>query len=89
MALHEKVIDVAKAYRTYHLSYRAAFRFDKRAEFPRITRPTLAACGEGDMLLQWHAEYAALIPEAEARVIPSVTARPDEAAAALLRFLDA
>ena len=87
--LHEKVIDVAKAYRTYHLSYRAAFRFDKRAEFPRITRPTLAACGEGDMLLQWHAEYAALIPEAEAWVIPSVTARPDEAAAALLRFLDA
>ena len=48
-----------------------------------------SACGEGDMLLQWHAEYAALIPEAEARVIPSVTARPDEAAAALLRFLDA
>lgn len=86
--LHDKVIDVAKAYRTYHLSYRAAFRFDKRAQFPRITRPTLAACAEGDMLQRWHDEYAALIPGAEQALIPSVHARPEAAAKALLAFFD-
>jgi len=86
--LHDKVIDVAKAYRTYHLSYRAAFRFDKRREFPRIAVPTLAACAEGDMLAEWHDEFAALIPGAEKAVIPSVYARPEAAAAALLRFFN-
>lgn len=86
--LHEKVIDVAKAYRSYHLSYRAAFRFDKRAEFPRISCPTLAACAEGDMLQQWHKEYAALIPGAEQQVIPSIHLQPEAAAEALLKFFD-
>ncbi|SLN71373.1 alpha/beta fold hydrolase [Oceanibacterium hippocampi] len=84
--LHDKVVDVAKAYRTYHLSYRAAFRFDKRREFARIAVPTLAACAEGDMLAQWHDEYAALIPGSVKATIPSVYASPGAAAEALLAF---
>jgi pimeloyl-ACP methyl ester carboxylesterase len=84
--LHDKVIDVAKAYQTYHLSYRAAFRYDKRREFPKIAVPTLAACAEGDMLEEWHDEFAALIPGAEKAVIPSVHANPEAAATALLAF---
>lgn len=84
--LHDKVIDLAKAYQTYHLSYRAAFRYDKRAAFARIPCPTLAACAKGDMLKQWHAEYAALIPGALMREIPSVFSEPEPAAQALLDF---
>jgi pimeloyl-ACP methyl ester carboxylesterase len=86
--LHDKVIDVAKAYQTYHLSYRAAFRFDKRVEFPKIAVPTWAACASGDMLEEWHSECAALIPGARKALIPSVHARPQAAAAALRAFFD-
>jgi len=87
--LHDKVLDVLKAIETYHLSYRAAFRYDKRAQFKRIKVPTMAACAQNDMLAQWHDEFAALIPGSVKAVIPSVTTDPNGAAAAIARFLDA
>jgi pimeloyl-ACP methyl ester carboxylesterase len=86
--LHDKVLDVLKAITTYHLSYRAAFRYDKRAQFRRIRVPTLAACAANDMLAQWHDEFAALIPGAVKATIPPVTVDPAGAAAAIGRFLD-
>jgi pimeloyl-ACP methyl ester carboxylesterase len=86
--LHDKVLDVLKAIGTYHLSYRAAFRYDKRAQFRRIGVPTMAACAATDMLAQWHDEFAALIPGAVKAVIPAVTTDPAGAAAAIGRFLD-
>lgn len=85
--LHDKVMDVLKAIETYHLSYRAAFRFDKRRHFPLIRVPTLAACAENDMLSRWHDEFAGLIPNAVKAVIPPVTTDPDRAAAAIEQFL--
>lgn len=84
--LHGKVIDVLKAIETYHLSYRAAFRFDKRERFGEIRVPTMAACAASDMLAKWHDELAALIPGSVKTVIPSVTADPAGAAAVLREF---
>lgn len=86
--LHDKVLDVLKAITTYHLSYRAAFRYDKRAQFKRIRVPTMAACAANDMLAQWHDEFAALIPGSFKATIPPVTVDPAGAAAAMVRFLD-
>ncbi|MEO8560312.1 MAG: alpha/beta hydrolase [Rhodospirillales bacterium] len=86
--LHDKVMDVLKAITTYHLSYRAAFRYDKRQRFALIRVPTMAACAASDMLAQFHDEFAALIPGAVKAVIPAVTADPVGAAAAIGRFLD-
>jgi pimeloyl-ACP methyl ester carboxylesterase len=86
--LHDKVLDVLKAIGTYHLSYRAAFRYDKRAQFRRIRVPTMAACAATDMLAQWHDEFAGLIPGAVKVVIPAVTTDPAGAAAAMAKFLD-
>lgn len=88
-ALHDKVMDVLKAIETYHLSYRAAFRFDKRRHFPLIRVPTMAACAENDMLARWHDEFAGLIPGAVKVVTPPVTTDPEGAAAAIERFLQA
>jgi pimeloyl-ACP methyl ester carboxylesterase len=86
--LHDKVMDVLKAITTYHMSYRAAFRYDKRQRFTLIRVPTMAACAASDMLAQWHDEFAALIPGAVKTVIPAVTVDPVGAAAAIGRFLD-
>jgi pimeloyl-ACP methyl ester carboxylesterase len=85
--LHGKFVDVLKAIETYHLSYRAAFRFDKRKRFPEIPVRTLAVCAENDMLSQWHDEFAALIPGAIKAVIPSVTTDAASAAKIFDDFL--
>jgi pimeloyl-ACP methyl ester carboxylesterase len=86
-ALHDKVLDVLKAINTYHLSYRAAFRFDKRSRFPLIKVPTLALCAADDMLAQWHDEFAALIPDSVKAVVPGIAVDPDATAEVIERFL--
>lgn len=90
-ALHEKVVEVLKALTTYHKSYRAAFGNDKRARFPLLRVPTLAACARTDMLARMFDEFAALIPHAD-RALTAGIATPealDETVAAFTRFLDA
>ena len=87
--LHDKVVDVLKAIGTYHLSYQAAFRYDKRKRLPLIRAPTMAACASSDMLARWHDEFAALIPGAIKTTTPSVITDPADAAAEMARFLDA
>lgn len=86
-ALHDKVLDVLKAITTYHLSYRAAFRFDKRSRFPLVKVPTLAVCAADDMLAQWHDEFAALITGAVKAVVPGTAADPIATAEVIERFL--
>jgi len=87
--LHDKVVEVLKAARTYHLSYRAALAYDKRARLPLVDRPTLLTCAEDDMLLEYFEAVAALMPAARRRITPG-TATPERAeatAAAMLDFL--
>jgi pimeloyl-ACP methyl ester carboxylesterase len=90
-ALHEKVVEVLKALTSYHKSYRAAFAYDKRARFPLLRVPTLAACARTDMLAPMFNEFAALIPHAECALTPGIATREAlaETVAAYGRFLDA
>ena len=65
-ALHDVVVEVLKAVRTYHLSYRAAFRHPKRERLPLVTVPTLVVSSPSDMLHGFFGDVAALVPGAVA-----------------------
>jgi pimeloyl-ACP methyl ester carboxylesterase len=89
-ALHEKLVELLKAITTYHRSYRAAIANDKRARFPLIRVPTLAACARTDMLAGMFEEFCALIPHAERALTPGI-GTPEalaETVAVFARFLD-
>jgi pimeloyl-ACP methyl ester carboxylesterase len=88
--LHEKVVEVLKAVRSYHHSYRAAFAYDKRARLPLVRVRTLLACAQDDMLLEYHDTAAALMPSARQLVTPGIATpeRAEATAAVLLDFLD-
>ena len=62
--LHDQVMDVLKAIRTYHLSYRAALGYEKRRRLPLVGVPTLVTAGDSDMLRLYTEEAAGLIPGA-------------------------
>ncbi|CAN5889589.1 hypothetical protein BH11PSE13_BH11PSE13_42820 [soil metagenome] len=68
--LHDKVVEVLKAARTYHLSYRAAIGYDKSERLPLVKVPTLLACARTDMLHVYFDRVRALMPEA----MPTTTA---------------
>ncbi len=89
-ALHDKVVEVLKAVRTYHLSYRAAIGYDKRPRLPLVTTPTLLACARNDMLLRYLDGVRALMPRAETLVTPGLAteAAAAETIRAMSAFLD-
>lgn len=62
--LHEFVVEVLKAMRSYHHSYRAAFRHPKRDRLPLIGVPTLVVCSPSDMLREYFEDVVALVPGA-------------------------
>jgi len=66
--LHDKVVEVLKAARTYHLSYRAAIAYDKEPRLPLVKVPTLLACARTDMFLEYFERVKALLPAARAVV---------------------
>jgi pimeloyl-ACP methyl ester carboxylesterase len=66
--LHDKAVEVLKAARTFHLSYRAAIAYDKAPRLPLIKVPTLLACARTDMLLEYFERVKALLPAARAVV---------------------
>lgn len=88
---HDFVVEVMKAMRTYHRSYRAAFRHPKRARLPLLRLPVLVACSPSDMLRQYHDEVAALVPGARRAELPAWSDPEFEAgtAAVIEAFLDA
>jgi len=73
--LHDKAVEVMKAARTYHLSYRAAIAYDKEARLPLVRVPTLLACARNDMLLEYFERVKALMPLAESAVTENPAAR--------------
>jgi pimeloyl-ACP methyl ester carboxylesterase len=89
-ALHDKYVEVIKAYRSFRGSYRAAFLFDKRSRLPRLAVPTLAVCARDDMLFRYLDELGRLIPGGLCREIPGVgsAAAVAETAARIGAFLD-
>ena len=60
--LHGMSVDVLESLSTYHLSYNAAFRFDKEACFKGIDCPTLIASDKEDMLFKYFPKLRTLIP---------------------------
>ena len=89
-ALHEKFVEVGKAARTYHLSYRAAIAYQKEERLPLVRAPTLLCCAVGDMLLAYFDRVAALMPAAERMITPgySDVASLHETVSGMLGFLD-
>ncbi|WP_019516925.1 alpha/beta hydrolase [Sphingomonas sp. Mn802worker] len=87
--IHAWVVEVLKANETYHLNYRAAFKWDAEARLPLLTRPTLLIAGENDPLLDSTAALAAFVPDQRYVALPRFDA-PDFAAtraAAIRGFL--
>jgi pimeloyl-ACP methyl ester carboxylesterase len=88
--LHDKLVEVLKACRTYHLSYRAAIAYRKEERLPLLRTPTLLVCAGNDMLLPYLAGVAKLVPGALVRQTPGVAnqALAEETAAVMTGFLD-
>jgi pimeloyl-ACP methyl ester carboxylesterase len=63
-ALHDKLVEVLKAARTFHLPYRAALGHDKRARLPLVRVPTLLTCAADDMLYEYLDALRLLMPQA-------------------------
>lgn len=89
-ALHEMVLEVLKGLRSYHQSYRAAFRHPKRERLAMLRVPTLACCPGNDMLRPHLDEMASLIPGAtKAELSDNATSAECEASARVIaEFLD-
>jgi pimeloyl-ACP methyl ester carboxylesterase len=88
--LHDKAVEVLKAYRTYHLSYRAAIAYDKAARLPKVAVPMLLACARNDMLVRYFDQVAALLPDAQRVMTPGLLspAAAAETVALMTQFLD-
>jgi pimeloyl-ACP methyl ester carboxylesterase len=84
-ALHEKVVEVLKAATTYHLSYRAAIGYDKAPRLPLVRVPTLLACAEQDMFMEYFERVQALMPTARP-VVTRGTGSPEAIAATASLF---
>jgi pimeloyl-ACP methyl ester carboxylesterase len=87
---HDFVVEVLKAMRTYHRSYRAAFRHPKRDSLVKLKLPVLVLTSPSDMLDSYAAEVASLIPGAQRAATPRWGA-PDfhaATAATIAEFLD-
>jgi pimeloyl-ACP methyl ester carboxylesterase len=69
-ALHVWVLEVLKAIETYHLAYRASFRYPKRDRLPLVAQPLLLMAGQNDPLLDNTREGAALLGRAPMVVTP-------------------
>lgn len=89
--LHDKVVEVLKATRTYHIPYRSAIAYDKEPRLPLIMVPTLLACAATDMFMEYFERVRALLPAATA-VVTNGTGSSEALAATVRtfeRFLDA
>lgn len=64
--LHDKAVEVFKAARTFHLSYRAALAYPKEQRLPLLQVPTLLTCARSDMLHVYFEKVCALVQPTQA-----------------------
>lgn len=85
--LHERVVEVLKALRSYHKPYRAAFAYESKKRMPEITIPALmlSAANELPSLRAATAEMTALLPKGQRVAVGSSFT---EKAQAILAFLN-
>jgi pimeloyl-ACP methyl ester carboxylesterase len=88
--LHDKLVEVLKAVKSYHLSYHAAIDYKKPDRLPLVLTSTLLTCARNDMLLQYFDEVATLLAHAERSQNAGVAtpAALAETAGIFQRFLD-
>ena len=70
-ALQRDVVELLKSGPTYALAYRVALGYPTRDRLPRVAAPTLVCATEHDILREYSAEAAALVPGGTARVVPA------------------
>jgi pimeloyl-ACP methyl ester carboxylesterase len=85
-ALHDKVIEVLKAVRTYPLSYRAAIRYEKEARLPLIRVPLLFACARSDMLYMYFDRVRELLPAHARSIVTEGVGSPDALSATVSAY---
>ena len=73
--LHDKAVEVLKAARTYHLSYRAAIGYAKEKRLPLVKAPTLLSCSRSDMLMEYFERVCALLPSAQTAVTDDISSK--------------
>ena len=83
--LHDKVVEVLKSARSYHISYNAAIGYDKEPRLKLVSVPTLLACARSDMLFEYFERVRALMPKAEPLVTRGIGA-PDAFAETVAAF---
>lgn len=90
-SLHDKAVEVFKAARTFHLSYRAALAYPKQERLPLIRVPTFITCAQHDMLFKYFEAVCTLVQPTQSAVTPGTgTAEALETSAQLFeQFLDA
>lgn len=88
--LHDLVVEVLRAVETYHLGYRASFRYRKEERLPLIRTPTLFAGTPSDIFFAQFDEVANLVPGASKLVTPPYTdpAYPEKVLERFIEFLD-
>ncbi|PPR79263.1 MAG: hypothetical protein CFH01_00523 [Alphaproteobacteria bacterium MarineAlpha2_Bin1] len=69
--LHDSVVEVLKSIDTYHLAYRAAFKYPKREQLQKIKQPLLLIYDENDPLNKYKDEAQKFSPNAENCLISS------------------
>ena len=70
--LHAFVMEVLKGLETYHLSYSAVARYDKRARLPLAKVRALVSSCPSDPLMRYVEEVHSLLPGAELRILGDV-----------------
>lgn len=83
--LYARFVEILKALRTYHQSYRAAFRYSMADHVPEITQPTLITFAENDLVRPAFDEARGLLPGAEAAILPGIRT-PDAVRITAKRF---
>lgn len=88
--LHDKAVEVFKAARTFHLSYRAALSYPKATRLPLLKVPTLLTCAQSDMLHAYLQEVRALVQPTQTVTTAGMADANalQETAAVYERFLD-
>ena len=87
--LHHKFVELLKGIRSYHKSYKAAFRYSMREYVPKLEHRTLITCAENDLVRPDYEEARMLLDGAESCITPGVRSEEDAAktAAAFAQFL--
>ena len=77
--LHNAVMEVLKSITTYHLGYRASFRYPKAARLPLLTQETMMIYTAADPLAVYKDEALGLVKRLVAGEVPKKATEADKA----------